>query len=149
MTEHGYALYNWRTRRRLEITREQIEQNIQLAISAMVELEAHVPHLAHSIEWERQWEEDCSKLFSTLPELSESPREREADDTSMGGCMAGQEAEDDVERCAVKVEGPGGFEENVAQIKQTFRDQGWTFIEIIYPINDRPTLFFRRPTVKS
>jgi hypothetical protein len=48
----------------------------------------------------------------------------------------------------VKVEGPGTFEENVAQIKTTFDDQGWTFIDIIYPINDRPTMFFERVTAK-
>jgi hypothetical protein len=59
--------------------------------------------------------------------------------------MADQEPKDDVETCVVKVEGAGTFEENVAQMKKTFHDQGWTFIETVFPMNDKPTMFFRRP----
>jgi hypothetical protein len=81
MSEHGYALYDWRTRRRLEIRREQIEQNINLAIKAIVELEAHVPHLVHLLKWDEEFE----KLFSTLPELSEPPEDTLADDDVSGG----------------------------------------------------------------
>ena len=75
LTEHGYALYDWRTNRRLEITREQIEPNIDLAVKAMVELEAHVPHLVGLLTWD----EEVEKLFSALPEPSEAPDETEGD----------------------------------------------------------------------
>src|SRR6185503_1401275 len=40
MTDHGYVLYDWRTRNRLEITREQIELKINQAIKTTVDLEA-------------------------------------------------------------------------------------------------------------
>ncbi|MBI1789823.1 MAG: hypothetical protein HYR60_20015 [Acidobacteria bacterium] len=66
MTTQGYALYNWRTGHRPEISPEQIEKNIHLASKAMVELEAHVPHLIDLLKWEEEFE----RLFSTLPELS-------------------------------------------------------------------------------
>jgi hypothetical protein len=75
MTEHGYALYDWRTRRRLEITREQIERNINLAAKVMAELDAHVPFFVHLLTWD----EEIEKLFSTLPELSEAPDNTETD----------------------------------------------------------------------
>ncbi len=66
LTEEGYALYDWRTRRRLAITRAQIEQNIQVAIKAIVDLEAHVPHLVHLSDWDAEFE----RLFSTVSGLS-------------------------------------------------------------------------------
>ena len=81
MTEHGYALYDWRTRRRLEISAEQIKQNIDLAIKAIADLEAHVRHLVHLLKWHEEFE----KLLSTLPELSESAEDTEADDVETGG----------------------------------------------------------------
>ena len=67
MTEDGYALYDWRTRHRLEITQEQIEKNIQLTVKAIVELETHVPHLIGLLDWDEEFE----RLYSTVPELSE------------------------------------------------------------------------------
>lgn len=70
-SEHGYALYDWRTRRRLEISTERIQRNIDLAIKAIVELEAHVPHLVHLLKWDEEFE----RLFSNLPELSEPPED--------------------------------------------------------------------------
>lgn len=78
MTKHGYALYGWRTRRRLEITTETIKQNIELAIKAIVELEAHVKDLVHLLKWDDEFE----KLFSTLPELSESEDTQAENDTA-------------------------------------------------------------------
>lgn len=67
MTDSGFALYNWRTRRRLEISHDQIVQNIELAVKAIVTLEAHVQHLVGQMEFD----EEVEKLFSTLPEFSE------------------------------------------------------------------------------
>lgn len=68
MTEHGYALYNWQTRRRLEISTETIKQNIELAIKAKVELAAHAKDLIRLLNWDDEFE----KLFGALPELLES-----------------------------------------------------------------------------
>ncbi|HEX3877220.1 MAG TPA: hypothetical protein VHW24_09550 [Bryobacteraceae bacterium] len=65
MTGTGYALYDWRTRKRLEISRDQIEKNIHLGIKAIVALEANVQHLAHQLNFDTEFE----KLFSTLPEV--------------------------------------------------------------------------------
>jgi hypothetical protein len=47
----------------------------------------------------------------------------------------------DVEICVAKVEGPGTFQQNVAQIQNTLRADGWTFIEISRLQNDSPTMF--------
>src|SRR5262249_9182267 len=69
MTDTGYALYDWRTRQRLEMNFDVIENNINLAIKALVELEAHVPHLVHQLEWDAEFEE----LLKTIPELAEFP----------------------------------------------------------------------------
>lgn len=69
MTDQGYALYDWRTRRRLDITPEQIERNIRLAIKAVVELEANMGHLVHLLTLD----EEIERLFSTLAEVSEAP----------------------------------------------------------------------------
>jgi hypothetical protein len=66
MTDTGYALYDWRTRKRLEISREQIEKNIHLGVKAIVTLEANVQHLVHQLNFDAEFE----KLFSTLPEIS-------------------------------------------------------------------------------
>jgi hypothetical protein len=52
---------------------------------------------------------------------------------------------DNLDSCAVKVDGTGTFEDNVARIKKTFADQGWTFVELVRPLNDSPTLLFSRP----
>ena len=67
LTEDGYALYDWRTRRRLVISQEEIEKNVQLAIKGMVELEAHVPRNVRLLEWEEEFE----ALLSSVPELSQ------------------------------------------------------------------------------
>jgi hypothetical protein len=75
LTEHGYALYDWRTGRRLQITREQIELKINLASTAMAELEGHVQHLVHLLTWDEEFE----RLFSTLPEFSKTPNDTEDD----------------------------------------------------------------------
>jgi hypothetical protein len=79
MTADGYALYDWRTRHRLEMSRAEIEEDIQLAIHAMVELEAHVPDLVQLLKWEDEFDQ----LFNTLPELSaeEDNGDCEAKDT--------------------------------------------------------------------
>jgi hypothetical protein len=69
ISEQGYELYDWRTRRRLDISREQIETNIKLAVEAIVTLEANVQHLIQQLKWDDEFE----KLFSTLPECSDSP----------------------------------------------------------------------------
>jgi hypothetical protein len=68
MTEHGYALYDWRTRRRLEITREDIERNIDMAANAIAELEGHVKHLVGVLTWDEEFE----KLLGTLPDDAEA-----------------------------------------------------------------------------
>lgn len=78
LTDDGYALYVWRTRRRLVISQEEIERDIQLAIRLMVELEAHVPHLVRLLEWDEEFE----ALLSTVPELSQ-PDGTQAEDGSM------------------------------------------------------------------
>jgi hypothetical protein len=77
-TQQGYALYDWRTRCRLEISQEQIEKNIQLAITAKLDLKAHVPHLVQLLEWD----EEIENQFSTLPELSESEDAEADNDTA-------------------------------------------------------------------
>ena len=69
LAEQGYALFDWRTGRRLDITRAQIETNIEMAIKAIVALEANVQHLVHQLKWDEEFE----KLFRTLPELAEPP----------------------------------------------------------------------------
>ena len=45
--------------------------------------------------------------------------------------------------CVVKVEGRGSFAENVARIRNTMAGEGWTFLELVYPMNDAPTMFFK------
>ena len=77
MEAHGYALYDWRTNRRLEISYEETTLNITRAIAAIVELEAHVPHLVHLLTWDEEFVE----LFRSLPELSEAPGDCEAGDS--------------------------------------------------------------------
>jgi hypothetical protein len=52
---------------------------------------------------------------------------------------------EEIESCSVKVEGPGTFEENVEQIKHRFAAQGWTFVKVIRPLNERASLIFTRP----
>ncbi len=71
----GYALYDWRTRRRLEITKDKIERHIEQAIKAIVDLQAHLPELVTMLEWDAEVE----SLLSTIPELSE-PVELDAED---------------------------------------------------------------------
>jgi len=68
LTEHGYALYNWRTRRRLEITREQIGLKINLAMKVMAEINTYVSDLLGSLALD----EELAKFFNTLPEVSEA-----------------------------------------------------------------------------
>jgi hypothetical protein len=72
LTEHGYALYNWRTRRRLEITREQIQLKINLAMKVMAEIKTYVSGILRSLTSETS-DEEFAKLFDTLPEFSEAP----------------------------------------------------------------------------
>jgi hypothetical protein len=67
MADNGYALFDWCTRQRLEIHRDVIVENIQLALNAMVKLEANVAHLIGQLKLD----EELDKLFSTLPEISE------------------------------------------------------------------------------
>jgi len=69
MTEGGYALYDWRTRCRLDISCKEIETNIELAVKAIVTLEANVQYLFRELNWDEEFEE----LFSTVPALSEPP----------------------------------------------------------------------------
>lgn len=64
MTDSGYALYDKRTGKRLELYREQIEKNIEQTIKAIVELEASVQHVVGQIEWEEEFE----KMFRELTE---------------------------------------------------------------------------------
>lgn len=67
MTGTGYALYDWRTRQRLEIHQDVIVKNIQLAINAMVKIEANVAPLIGQLKLD----EELDKLFSSMPEFSE------------------------------------------------------------------------------
>jgi hypothetical protein len=62
MTDTGYALYDWRTRHRLEINRDAIVKNIQLAVNAMVKLKANIAPLIGQLNLDQELE----KLFSTL-----------------------------------------------------------------------------------
>jgi hypothetical protein len=66
MTDGGYALYDWRTRHRLQINRDQIVKNIELAINAMVVLEANLAPLIGLL----RLDEELDKLFSAMPEFS-------------------------------------------------------------------------------
>jgi hypothetical protein len=66
MADTGYALYDWRTRKRLEISREGLEENIRLGVKAIVALEANVQHLVRQLNFDAEFE----KLFKTLPEVS-------------------------------------------------------------------------------
>lgn len=50
-SEHGFALYNWRTDKRLELDLQQIETKIDLAVKAIVTLEAHGEQLVHQLRW--------------------------------------------------------------------------------------------------
>jgi hypothetical protein len=75
LTEDGYALYDWQTHRRLEISEEQIGQHINLALKVVVELAAHMQGLTHLLEFDKEFE----KLFSTLPEVFEPVETMEAD----------------------------------------------------------------------
>lgn len=63
MTDTGYALYDWRTRQRLEISREQIKKNLLLGVKTIVALEENVQRLV-----ELNFDADFEKLFSTLRE---------------------------------------------------------------------------------
>ena len=65
MTDSGYALYDWRTRERLEIHGDVIVENIQLAINAMVKLETNVAPLIGQLKLD----EELDKLFMSMPEL--------------------------------------------------------------------------------
>ena len=66
MTDHGYVLYDRKSRRPLAITREQIEQNLRRATQAIVDLEAHIPDLTRVLDWD----EEIERLLSTVPEFS-------------------------------------------------------------------------------
>ena len=74
MTDTGYALYDWRTRQRLEIHRDVIVENINLAVKVMMTFKANIQPLVGLLALD----EELDKLFSTLPELSE-PDDTEAD----------------------------------------------------------------------
>ncbi len=65
MIDTGYALYDWRTRERLEISRDQIEQNIHRGVKAIVALEANVQHLVHQLNLTRSlknYSARCARL---------------------------------------------------------------------------------------
>lgn len=68
ITDDGYVLYDWRTRKRLEIHLDQIMKNIQLAINAKVTLEAHITPLISHLKLG----EELDKLLRTLPEVRKS-----------------------------------------------------------------------------
>jgi hypothetical protein len=67
LVENGYVLYDWRTLKPLEISRAEIEQNIDLVIQAIVDIETHIPHLVDMLNWD----DEIERLFSTVPDLSE------------------------------------------------------------------------------
>jgi hypothetical protein len=48
------------------------------------------------------------------------------------------------ETCAVNLDGPGPFEEDVARTKRSYELLGWFFVEALYPTNAPPKLIFRR-----
>jgi hypothetical protein len=77
-TDEGYALYDWHTHRRLEVTLEQIEEQIELANRAGMSLRIHTP----AFESQLNWDEELDKLLSPLmakqdPSPSESAAEAE------------------------------------------------------------------------
>jgi hypothetical protein len=75
MSEQGYELYDWRTGKRLDISLEQVEANINRAVKVMVNLEAHVHRFVHQLKWDEEFE----RLFSMIPEPLEAPDDTEAD----------------------------------------------------------------------
>jgi hypothetical protein len=67
MTEDGYALYDKRTGHRFELNREQLENNIQQAVQAIVTLKANVQNVVGRLEWHEEFE----KMFREIKELPE------------------------------------------------------------------------------
>ena len=67
MTENGYALYDKRTRERLDLSREEIETNIEMLVKVIVTFKSDVQHLVGQLEWDAEFE----KMFRELTELSE------------------------------------------------------------------------------
>jgi hypothetical protein len=66
-TEEGYALYDWRTRKRLAMTPEEIEDKTRDAFNAKQILEMYVPNFIVGLDIEK----DIEKLLATLPGLNE------------------------------------------------------------------------------
>ena len=66
-TEEGYALYDWRTRKRLAMTPEEIEAKTRDAIKAKQIFEMWLPNFIVGLDIE----EDLEKLLSSVPDLSE------------------------------------------------------------------------------
>ena len=46
--------------------------------------------------------------------------------------------------CAVKTEGPGNGEEQTNEALQRFSEEGYRFVETIYPPNRAPLLLFKK-----
>lgn len=68
MTESGYALYDWRTRHRLEMHQDVIVKNIELAIKVSVTLKSSVSPLIGQLKLD----EELDKLFKSMPEFAET-----------------------------------------------------------------------------
>jgi hypothetical protein len=66
-TEEGYALNDWRTRKRLAMTPEEIEDKTRDALKAKQIFEMWLPNFIVGLDIE----EDLEKLLSTVPDLSE------------------------------------------------------------------------------
>lgn len=58
MTDTGYVLFSWQTQQPLPLNYTEIERHIHTASSAIVNLDVHVSHLLHELDWE----EACAKL---------------------------------------------------------------------------------------
>lgn len=62
MTDHGYELYDWKTRERLEMTCEDIEAKTREAFKAKQALIMHMPNLIVGLDMEADIERELSKL---------------------------------------------------------------------------------------
>jgi hypothetical protein len=71
MTEDGYALYDWRTRKRLQMTHEDIDHNTKEAFKTKQTIEMYVPNLIVGLDIEA----DIERLLSTVPDLNAPPED--------------------------------------------------------------------------
>ena len=69
MMEGGYALYDKRTGKHLDLVCKEIETNIEMAVKVIVTLKSYVPHLVGQLDWDAEIE----RRSQELPELSEPP----------------------------------------------------------------------------